>query len=879
MMAKSILNKLPDIFLSILVSFSLTYGLASASLCMDYPLGKMLLAVALCSIALYLLFYNKITTKVSIILLSVFGAAAIAYGVVYVGVEAIMEFIKEYSFWIYDFVMYPLDTAPIYQQFTVVALSVVVSVFSYFFVIKKFRFLVILITGISLFGFQASYRIVSDNLPFYLFLSATLISYIKHVYIIRASKDENEYSKPATMLMWSIPVSILIIALSMSIHASDRAITWPWLDQKYVSVYNYLQSKFDYETFDYFSLSATSGFGDNSGFLGGKVKLDSKNVLSIISDQRVYLSGISRDVYTGNKWINSNEELETADAYFTGLYDDTDEMLMGMKLLTDREDYFSDYFDANQIYVTFLNLKTKSLFKPENLKEFESKSDEIIGYFSDTGDLSSETRLKKNYQYSMKSYVARRDDDFEDILRRSKKGLYAEYLLKLEFPSYYGLEPLDESAEIRHFPIEANEENQSENEINQELDNQEFDMDESSDSNPDEAYTDLTTLDSINVNVTRYDTESEESTAGSMVIINALNEKRKKDMIEKLEVLKNNSTLIYDKYLQLPETLPQRVKDLAVSLTASAGNDYDKAKAIEKYLVANYTYNLDVPNVPRDRDFVDYFLFDQKEGYCTYFATAMTVLSRCAGLPTRYVEGYMLPPEPAEDYENYYVVTNMQAHAWVEIYFEGYGWLSFEPTSPFRTIFYTTDTPEEYTYNPEYNSSYQDYMEMMMQYYGRQGGTGGVMEFNGTPTEKGPSTSDIILICIASFCGLVVLLLLVNVLRSKIRIYRLINLPVSDSILRSYDYYLKVLKLHGSGIQPSETPHQYSERIDSELFFSPVKFKVITDIFVKTRYSLNKASDKEKLLYSDFFTGFLNEIKINMGKSKYFVLKYLLGRI
>ncbi|MGI6669306.1 MAG: transglutaminase-like domain-containing protein [Acetivibrionales bacterium] len=140
----------------------------------------------------------------------------------------------------------------------------------------------------------------------------------------------------------------------------------------------------------------------------------------------------------------------------------------------------------------------------------------------------------------------------------------------------------------------------------------------------------------------------------------------------------------------MPENLPQRVKDLSLSLTSSKENNYDKAKAIEQYLASNYPYNLDVRSTPRNRDFVDYFLFDLKEGYCSYYASAMAILARCAGLPARYVEGYMLPPEPLEDDRTAFIITNMQAHAWVEIYFEGYGWLPFEPTSPFRSRFYET---------------------------------------------------------------------------------------------------------------------------------------------------------------------------------------------
>ena len=79
---------------------------------------------------------------------------------------------------------------------------------------------------------------------------------------------------------------------------------------------------------------------------------------------------------------------------------------------------------------------------------------------------------------------------------------------------------------------------------------------------------------------------------------------------------------------------------------------------------------------PEDVDFVTRFLLDTKEGYCTYFASAMTVLCRMVGLPARYVEGYIA--EPDENGEA--VVTGLSAHAWTEVYFKGFGWLTFDAT-------------------------------------------------------------------------------------------------------------------------------------------------------------------------------------------------------
>ncbi|MGL4799684.1 MAG: transglutaminase-like domain-containing protein, partial [Cellulosilyticaceae bacterium] len=153
-----------------------------------------------------------------------------------------------------------------------------------------------------------------------------------------------------------------------------------------------------------------------------------------------------------------------------------------------------------------------------------------------------------------------------------------------------------------------------------------------------------------------------------------------------LTILKERAQRIDDTYTQVPDTVPLRVKTLATTIVADATSDYDKAKAIEAYLADNYMYTLKPGSVPQGSDFVDYFLFEHKEGYCTYFASAMAVMTRCIGLPSRYIEGYTMQQTYKEDTGSY-LVTNKEAHAWVEVYFEGFGWVPFEPTAPYNEGF------------------------------------------------------------------------------------------------------------------------------------------------------------------------------------------------
>lgn len=142
-------------------------------------------------------------------------------------------------------------------------------------------------------------------------------------------------------------------------------------------------------------------------------------------------------------------------------------------------------------------------------------------------------------------------------------------------------------------------------------------------------------------------------------------------------------------YMQLPDnTIDPRVYELCAQITNGIYRPFDRAMAIQRYLQAHYAYTLDVPEQSPNHDFVSTFLIETEAGYCTHFATAMTVLCRMAGLPARYAEGYVAYP----DAEGLAVVTGQEGHAWTEVYFRGFGWVTFDAT-PISTE-YTALPPE-----------------------------------------------------------------------------------------------------------------------------------------------------------------------------------------
>jgi protein-glutamine gamma-glutamyltransferase len=129
-------------------------------------------------------------------------------------------------------------------------------------------------------------------------------------------------------------------------------------------------------------------------------------------------------------------------------------------------------------------------------------------------------------------------------------------------------------------------------------------------------------------------------------------------------------------FLELPPVDP-RVQRLAAQITISAGNNYDKAAAIENHLRTRYGYTLQLPRTPV-KDPIANFLFERKQGHCEYFASSMAVMLRTLGIPSRVVNGFRT--DEYNDLTGNYVVRARDAHAWVEAYFPGYGWQTFDPT-------------------------------------------------------------------------------------------------------------------------------------------------------------------------------------------------------
>ncbi len=130
-------------------------------------------------------------------------------------------------------------------------------------------------------------------------------------------------------------------------------------------------------------------------------------------------------------------------------------------------------------------------------------------------------------------------------------------------------------------------------------------------------------------------------------------------------------------YLTVPEYIQSGIHSLVFSAVGEANTPYQAAYNIERFLATNYRYDLHIGTPPDNVDFITWFLLGEEQaGYCTYFASAMTLMCRMAGIPARYVTGYLVPRSES----GVTVVTGENAHAWTEVYLNGFGWLPFDAT-------------------------------------------------------------------------------------------------------------------------------------------------------------------------------------------------------
>lgn len=324
-----------------------------------------------------------------------------------------------------------------------------------------------------------------------------------------------------------------------------------------------------------------------------------------------------------------------------------------------------------------------------------------------------------------------------------------------------------------------------------------------------------------------------------------------------------------DSYLSLPSTIPQRVYDLAEELTQEDYNPYEKMDALKEYL-SMFPYTLSPGKVPSGSDIVDHFLFEERKGYCVYYASSLAIMGRAVGVPTRYVEGYIMPRLDNDD--GTYTVTNKQAHAWVEAFINPYGWMPIDATAPEYSVLSESVVigGGANTKEPDINSeilapkTQQQHIDASssksqenIQSPVSSGSTSQL--YRDTEEEKGASHYDekksqvsfwkilfVVTVLVLAVCSLIYKRdIKYYIYMAKFKRYRKKSNKLSANNI--FFSIVKEISKKGYPIKKSETADQYAKRIAENFEFDDIYVDIhrCVRIFYKASYSNIDISDKE----------------------------------
>ncbi len=282
---------------------------------------------------------------------------------------------------------------------------------------------------------------------------------------------------------------------------------------------------------------------------------------------------------------------------------------------------------------------------------------------------------------------------------------------------------------------------------------------------------------------------------------------------------------VTDIYLQLPDSLPERVRALAQSMTARAETPYDRTVAIQDYL-RSLPYTLDMPPVPFDGDGVDHLLFTVRAGYSDYFGSAMAVMLRAVGIPSRMVVGYT-PGERQDD--GSFVVRDRNSHGWTEAFFPGYGWILFEPTPSREPIVHGEETPDERDFGGGFGQGF--FEEEKEEPFGGP-------FFPGGRVEGGGSASLVVL-------GIYVAIGLMVVGATSYLGFRWLLGPPATPV-EAYAKMHRLTRLAGLGPYTGQTPREYGRHLSHHLGGQDSEIAGIVEGYEKACYGSREVSEGER---------------------------------
>ncbi|GHV39338.1 hypothetical protein FACS189490_02780 [Clostridia bacterium] len=342
-----------------------------------------------------------------------------------------------------------------------------------------------------------------------------------------------------------------------------------------------------------------------------------------------------------------------------------------------------------------------------------------------------------------------------------------------------------------------------------------------------------------------------------------------------------------EKYKQIPESFPQRVADLAEQITKNASQPQNKAINLQSFLKKNYDYTLTPGDTPPGVDFVDYFLFEQKKGYCAYFATAFVMMCRSIGLPARYVTGFTVPPGMTDAGEH--IITGENAHAWAEVYFEGTGWTTFNPTGFSDTAIVGARTEASSASSPAsafppQSSSGATPPPIPGQFESELEEIGVSPASTVKPNQADTTKNSLWWNWLRFLAGIFVLLLIaaIRMLHERVMIFnrgrKAKKRGANAVVVYSFERIISYAKYFHYPLLKNETAEEYSIRVGKVFSFEndSLFMRDLVKVFNRAKYGESEVSERDRKTMENAYESLCLRFRQNLGETRFKFVKYFL---
>jgi len=901
-----------------------------------------------------LIFYNRITRIVSACVVTLI---AFILFFTFERWESQLEHLYEVSRMVRGYMLYTPELGMTVLWAMCLLFGLVVAVF----MLYRFSFYLLAITGIAIFLFTWGPGFTRDAQSFLIFLVCFCLLLIRKTN--RGLSAVYVAAPICVALVWLVHGSV-----PMEADLFQRRTLQELFDGPLAAVGDFIYIMTNPM---YFSFQST-GFSGQGGRLGGPVTPNNRNVMTVMAPGRTYLAGATHNTYTGFSWTTT---LEPGQLYTQGMHPSQFEMLETtaalirnsshvtsrptmspsvlwsifpvedhMYLSTDNfpvlgfdassanvmgtnavlfdaferaliptvggivrfddihdMQYMHSYLPMNQVTIAIGTNRTGTVFRPLNTRSiwFHPAGNDYLSslMFDPIGDMRAPGFMARGTQYTLNFLnIDHRLSFIDDILHQSTPGFHdidGEHIIVVNiynythafYEMYLAHNPDDYLCNNTYATVIYYYTS-----LEDDVPNREFRL---------RVHKNLLGIPQHDITVTAQDI----SDLFEMYAFAGPN--RELQYIESYsllmakldsfsrDVLTHYAETVRENFMYVPETVPQRVHDLVAEIIYGLETDYERVIAIREYLV-QFPYTLNPQPVPPGVCFVDHFLFVGQEGYCTYYASAMAVMSRIAGIPSRYVEGFLLPPAPPESDDDMaiFVVTNMMAHAWVDVYLEGFGWLIVEATAPYAFLMGQVPELPQGVWQDEWLTVGEEWWWYYEEYWRMHGGYDMPFSPGGPVNQAGYGDIDdvigsalslrqvrIIIVSIFLAVAIIVLGFLLKQYIKVITVTRRINrLPINQRITTYFTGIIDIASNVTSAKDPAETPYVYGQRVGMRFAFKndSARLRDLVTLYYRARYGSHELTEDESVIMEDSYFDMINYLQIEHKKSRFFYLRYIL---